>query len=53
LGLDMNGIHQLLTCVDDVNLIGYDRRTKERNADVLLNPRKEIGSAVNNKKLST
>ena len=34
LGLDMNGIHQVLAYADDVNLIGDDIRTIERNADV-------------------
>ena len=33
----MNGIHQVLAYADDVNLIGDDIRTIERNADVLLN----------------
>jgi hypothetical protein len=33
--------------VDDVNLIGDDIRTIERNADVLLNACKDIGLAVN------
>ena len=37
LGLDMNGAHQVLAYADDVNLIGDDIRTIERNADVLLN----------------
>ena len=37
LGLDMNGTHQVLAYADDVNLIGNDIRTIERNADVLLN----------------
>ena len=36
----MNGTHQ-------VNLIGDDIRTIERNADVLLNACKDIGLAVN------
>ena len=33
----MNGAHRVLTYVDDVNLIGDDIRTLERNTDVLLN----------------
>ena len=37
LGLDMKGTHQVLAYADDVNLIGEDIRTIERNADVLLN----------------
>ena len=32
---------------DDVNLIGDDIRTIERNVDVLLNDYKDIGLAVN------
>ena len=47
LGLDMNGTHQVLAYADDVNLIGDDIRTIERNADVLLNACKDIGLAVN------
>ena len=30
----MNGTHQVLAYADDVNLIGDDIRTIERNADV-------------------
>ena len=36
--------------VDDLNLIGDDFRTIERNADVLLNACKDIGLAVNTRK---
>ena len=46
----MNGTHQVLACVDDVNLTGDDIRTIERNADVLLNACKDIGLAVNTRK---
>ena len=44
--LCLNGTHQALACVDDVNLIG-DIRTIERNVDVLLNACKDLGLAVN------
>ena len=44
LGLGMNGIHQVFAYADDVNLIGDDIRKIERNADVLLNACKDIGS---------
>jgi Reverse transcriptase (RNA-dependent DNA polymerase). len=37
MGLDMNGIHQILTYADDINLIEDDIRTIERNTDVNLN----------------
>ena len=43
----MNGTHQVLAYAYDVNLIGDDIRTIERNADVLLNACKDIGLAVN------
>ena len=36
LGLDMNGTHHVLAYADDVNLIGDDIRTIERNADVIF-----------------
>ena len=42
LELDMNGTHQVLAYADDVNLIGDDIWTIERNADVLLNACKDI-----------
>ena len=41
----MNGTHQVLAFADDVNLIGDDIRTIERNADVLLNTCKDISLA--------
>ena len=40
--LESNDTHQVLTYADDVNLIGEDIRTIERNADVLLNSCKDI-----------
>ena len=43
----MNGTHQVLTYADDVNLIGDDIRTIERNADVLLHACKNIDLVVN------
>jgi hypothetical protein len=43
----MNGTHQVLAFADDVNLLGADIRTIERNADVLLNTSKDIALAVN------
>ena len=43
----MNGTHQVLAYADDVNLIGDDIRTIERNTDVLLDVCKDIGLAVN------
>jgi len=46
----MNGTHQVLAYEGDVNLIGVDIRTIERNADVLLNACKDIDLAVNTRK---
>ena len=43
----MNGTHQVLAYADDVNLIGDDIRTIERNTDVLLNTFKDIGLVIN------
>ena len=45
--LFMNGTHQILAYADNVNLIGDDIRTIQRNADVLLNASKDIGLALN------
>jgi len=39
--------HQVLVYADDVNSIGDDIRTIERNAYLLLNACKDIGLAVN------
>jgi hypothetical protein len=46
----MNGNHQVLAYMDNVNLMGDDIRTIERNAEVLLNACKTIGLAVNTRK---
>ena len=35
LGLDINDTHKVLAYADDVNLIGNDKLTIERNADVI------------------
>ena len=43
----MNGTLHVLACVDDVNLIGHDIRTIERNADMFFNACKDVGLAVN------
>ena len=46
----MNDTLQVSTYVDDLNLIGDDIRTIERNADVLLNDCQNIGLAVKTRK---
>ena len=47
----MNGTHQILAYVDDVNLIGHDIRTIRRYGDVLINPTKDICLAGNTGKI--
>ena len=47
LGLDINGTHQVLAYVNDINLIGDDIKTIERNADMSLTACNDIGLAVN------
>ena len=51
LGLEMNGNQQVLAYANDVNLMENDIKTLERNADVLLNVCKDIGLAVNIRKI--
>ena len=46
----MNDTHQVLAFADDVNLIGDDIRTTERNTNVLLNACKDISLAVHTRK---
>ena len=51
--MDMNGTHQVLAYADDVNLIGDDIRTIERNAVVLLDVCKNNVLEVNIVKTSS
>jgi hypothetical protein len=46
----MNDTYQILPYEEDVNLIGDDVRTIDRNADLLLNAGKDIGLAENTEK---
>ena len=43
----MDGTHQVLAYADDVNLIGDDIRTIQRNTNMLLKSCKDIGSGLN------
>ena len=43
LGLNMNKNYQVTDLMDDINLIGNDIKTIERNAHVLLNVCRDIG----------
>jgi hypothetical protein len=49
-GLKLIGTHQLLTYVDDVNILGGSVQTVKENAEALVVATKEIGLAVNEDK---
>ncbi|KAJ4426154.1 hypothetical protein ANN_26963 [Periplaneta americana] len=42
-GLELNGLHQLLVYVDDVNILGDSSETKRENTEILLEASKAIG----------
>jgi hypothetical protein len=46
-GLKLNGTHQLLAYTDDVNLLGDDIDTINKNTETLINASKEVGIEVN------
>ena len=46
-GLKLNGTHQLLVYVDDVNVLGGSTHTIKENAETLIVASKEIGLEVN------
>jgi hypothetical protein len=45
--LKLNGIHQLLTFADDVNLLGDNIATINKNTETLIDASKEVGLEVN------
>jgi hypothetical protein len=46
-GLKLNGIHQLLAYGDDVNLLGDNIDTIEKNTETLIDAIKEVGLEIN------
>jgi sorting nexin-29 len=46
-GLKLNGTHQLLAYADDVNLLGYNIDTINKNTQTLIDVSKDVGLEVN------
>jgi len=49
-GLKLNGTHQLVVYVDDVNILGGSLHTVKGNAEALMVASKKIGLEVNSDK---
>jgi hypothetical protein len=47
MGLKLNGTHQLLAYADDVNLLGDNINTTNRNTETLIDVSKEVGIDMN------
>jgi hypothetical protein len=50
LGLILNGTHQLLSYADDVNVVGENIDTTQKNTKAILGASKEVGLEVNPEK---
>jgi hypothetical protein len=46
-GLKLNGTHQLLVYTDDVNVLGDNIDTIQRNTETLINVSQEVGLEIN------
>jgi cell division protein YceG involved in septum cleavage len=49
-GLILNETHQILACADDVNVVGENIDTIQKNTKALVDASKEVGLEVNPKK---
>jgi hypothetical protein len=49
-GLILNGTHQILAYADDVNILGENIDTVQKNTQALLDAGKEVGLEVNSEK---